>query len=263
LTSPLSGDEAERPVLICLLGRFRLLARGRALSVRPGGKTEAVLGYLALHSSASVPRDLLLETVWPDRDRSLAGQSLNTVLHGLHRLLGCCIGGASPVQHDGGQYRLNTEAGVEIDVTWFDDLVAAGEQFAAAGDWECASTLFERAIHLYQGPLSGVSSIEGLVERERLHIRHLSLLFRLATHSYDRGDFSRSLEHALEMLRHDPCREDAHRLVMHCCVRMGLRAQALHQYRLCERVLHEEFGAAPEQATTALFDRIRLNAGGL
>jgi hypothetical protein len=45
---------------------------------------------------------------------------------------------------------------------------------------------------------------------------------------------------------------------MRCYVRLGERAQALHQYRLCEAMLRSEFQATPEPATTELFDRIRL-----
>jgi DNA-binding SARP family transcriptional activator len=68
-----------------------------------------------------------------------------------------------------------------------------------------------------------------------------------------------ALLHALDLLRHDPCREDAHRMAMRCYVRQGERAQALRQYRLCREVLAIEFEAAPEPATESLYELVRLD----
>ena len=61
----------------------------------------------------------------------------------------------------------------------------------------------------------------------------------------------------------DPCREDAHRLIMRCYVRQGERAEALHQYRVCVNTLRVEFDSAPETATTILFEQIRLDPGSI
>jgi hypothetical protein len=42
-------------------------------------------------------------------------------------------------------------------------------------------------------------------------------------------------------------------------VRLGERIQAFRQYQLCQELLQQEFDAAPEQDTVALFDQIRLD----
>ena len=44
---------------------------------------------------------------------------------------------------------------------------------------------------------------------------------------------------------------------MRCCVRRGERAQALRQFRVCERILRSEFDAPPGGATLALFEQVR------
>ena len=79
----------------------------------------------------------------------------------------------------------------------------------------------------------------------------------LAERAYQEEDFSTALELALRLLACDPCREDAHRVVMRAHVRRGERAQALRQYRLCEHALLREFEIEPEALTTELFERIR------
>jgi DNA-binding SARP family transcriptional activator len=108
-----------------------------------------------------------------------------------------------------------------------------------------------------------VDGIRALVERERLRAVYLSLLGQVADHYFREKDYRNALRHSLLLLRHDPCREDAHRLVMRCYVRFGQRAQAFRQYRTCERMLESEFDARPEPLTEALFDQLRTAPGSI
>lgn len=73
-----------------------------------------------------------------------------------------------------------------------------------------------------------------------------------------RDDFVVSLQYALQLLDHDACREDAHRMVMRCHLRLGARSQALRQYHAARTILRTELNADPEPATVALFEAIRL-----
>ena len=99
------------------------------------------------------------------------------------------------------------------------------------------------------------------MERERLRARYLTLLAHLADYHYGAGNHEVCLDYAWRLLACDPCREDAHRLIMRCYVRQGERAEALRHYRLCVDILRAEFKAAPEAATTTLFEQIRLDPG--
>jgi DNA-binding SARP family transcriptional activator len=199
---------------------------------------------------------MVLDRLWPNHRPSLAGQSLNSLVYCLHRLLGDGIGGAPPILHDSGGYRLNVEAGVGIDVLCFDAAVEAGEREARAGDPDSAASLFLHAVGWYAGDLCDEEDIRSATERERLRALYLTLLARLADHHYARGDYASCLRYAQQLLSSDPCREDAHRLIMRCNVRRGERAQAVRQYRLCERALRIELNTQPEPPTKALFDLI-------
>lgn len=96
------------------------------------------------------------------------------------------------------------------------------------------------------------------VERERLRVCYLSLLAQLADYHYDQREYAACLTYAQRLLSIEPCREDAHRLLMRCYVQRGERAQALRQYHLCVVILRTEFDATPEAATTALYEQVRL-----
>jgi DNA-binding SARP family transcriptional activator len=259
---PLRRAEAPWPILICVLGTFCVLRADQPLRVR-GGKMEALLCHLALRYDEGSPRDTLLVTLWPDTDTALASEALYGRLYNLHKLMGAALGGAAPVVHTDGCYRLNCAAGVGVDVACFDALATRGDQHTRAGHAAQAAAAYQQAIQLYRGDLCAGTDVHAVVERERLRGRYLGLLASLATFAYSIGDYAACLDYALRMLSHDPCREDAYRLVMRCHVRRGERAQALHQFRVCAAILRAECDAMPEPATVALFDQVRLDPSSI
>jgi len=245
--------------MIYLLGKFRLVKVGKELPIRGGSKAEALLARLALSRDRGVERGCLMSAVWPGRDSSQAGQSLNSLIYSLRRLLGDGIGGAAPVVQDSGFYRLNLEAGIALDVACFEMLAEDGDRRAKAGDEEGAAEAYRQAISFYRGDLTGDTNLAVVIQRERYRVMYLAILANLADQSFRDADYEASLDAALRLLEAEPCREDAHRLVMRCHVRLGYRAQALRQFRLCEEILRAEFHAVPERLTVALYDQIRLD----
>jgi DNA-binding SARP family transcriptional activator len=250
---------ASHGVLICVLGSFRVLKLGRTVPFRAGGKAEALLTSLALRERHHASREALLDSLWPESDLARASRSLSTLVHDLRTLLGDALAGRSPVTPANGGYELNVDAGVRIDIGEFDALVANGDRHKRAGDITAAIRSYEAAQQLYRGDVCSVRDVRAIVERERMRACYLSLLGYLADHHFKAADYPTALQHAVRLLLHDPCREDAHRMVMCCYVRLGVRAQALRQYRTCQEILAREFDAHPEPATTALFARIRTD----
>jgi DNA-binding SARP family transcriptional activator len=246
-------------VLICLLGSFRVMKAGESISLKPGGKAQSLLENLALQPRLGLPRDLLLNLLWPTSDHDLATQSLNTLTYSLHRLLGDALGGRPPVLHQDGHYRLNAEDGVAVDVAEFDAAADHGDRAQRAGDLAIAFASYVDAAEIYLGDLVLASDVRHVVERERLRARYLTIRARLIDVRFREADYPGALAGSLDLLAEDPCREDAHRLAMRCYNRLGQRAQALRQYRLCRNVLAAEFDAVPEPATDELFELLRTD----
>jgi DNA-binding SARP family transcriptional activator len=254
-----AGRSSTCMVEICLLGSFRLTRWGSPSLARVGSKTETLLAGLALAGDNGLPREVLLERLWPESDPQLARQSLNSLVHALRRLVRVQLGDAVPVLNLGGFYRLNLEAGVGVDVMRFDELADTGDGHRRLGDESGAARFYARALEIYRGDLSCLTDIHAVVERERLRSRYMELLARLGDYHFARGDPSTTLSHALQVLKADPCREDAHRLAMRCYVRLGQRAQALRQYRVCQTAVRGEFDTEPERVTTLLFEQVRVD----
>ena len=128
----LGPNDTPWPLLICVPGTFRVLQSGRPVPVH-GGKTEALLCHLALHYTDGVPCATLLHTLWPVSDTALAREALYSRVRGLHMRLGAAMGGRAPVLLVDGCYRLNSAAGVGVDMACFDALATAGDREARAG----------------------------------------------------------------------------------------------------------------------------------
>src|SRR5215207_9673526 len=244
-------------VLVCLLGGFRLLRFGQQLEVLISGKALTLLSSLALHLETGVTRDALLDLLWPEQDCEQSAVSLHSLIYSLHRRLRDDLQDASAVVYNNGSYLLNRAAGVSTDVARFDALGGEGNRLVTVNQDLEAVRHYGRALALYRGDLATGTDVYAVIERERLRANFLTILAWLADRSYREADYSSALEYASRLLAHDPCREDAHRVVMRAHVHRGERSQALRQYHLCEQVLRREFDIAPETATTTLFDRIR------
>ena len=254
------AGEAAIQLFVRLLGPFELWSDGTPIRMRNRPKLQALLVTLVVRPGYRAGRETLLTTIWPDRDCQLSGQALNSLTSSVRRALPRTPGCAQLIMHDGGFYSLNVNDRVSVDVARFEHLAQAGVKAAHLGDIEGALSLYGEAISLYRGDLCAGPDINSVVERERLRALNLNLLARVADHQYFVGDCASALQTALRLLGHDPCREDAHRVVIRSYVRLGQRTQALRQFRLCEQVLREEFAALPEAETCELFEQVRLNS---
>lgn len=259
LSGPQANPSDASPIQVRLFGGLTLFKKGEPVASRGGAKTEALLLSLALEENRGVCRERLLTQVWPESEPSLAVQSLHSLLHSLHRLLGDAIGGAMPVVHTAEIYRINARAGIAVDITAFEAFARQGDRHWHAGAWPTAGSCYREAISLYRGDLRACTDDSAVVERERLRASYLVMLGRLADIARRDHDYSSALEYASLVLKYDAGREDAHRTLMYCYAALDQRVQAMRQYLLCERLLRETFDAVPEPATRELYDRLRLH----
>jgi DNA-binding SARP family transcriptional activator len=182
-------------------------------------------------------------------------------MHSLKAQLADALAGQPPIVHTQSHYALNLHGGVRVDVLEFESAVTAGHRLFLAGSTGAAIESYEHAVALYGGDLAAGSDVSELLEREQLRATCLTALGRLADAQFELAHYEQALESAVRLLGVDPCREDAHRMVMRTYVRLGARAQALRHYSLCRSILQDEFDALPEPATERLFNLIRADPG--
>jgi two-component SAPR family response regulator len=81
----------------------------------------------------------------------------------------------------------------------------------------------------------------------------MDMLGRLAVYYMESGKYQESIRDCYRVLEKDRCHEDSYRLLMRCYARLGLRGRALEQYRICEKILGQEYGTTPSSETLSLY----------
>jgi hypothetical protein len=169
-----------------LLGGFRLSVDGNPVDVALRRRVRDVLAYLVTHRRAAVPRDVLMDVIWPGSTPGQARNSLHVALSGARQSLRAAS--ATPVierRHD--SYRIAPVFEVWTDVEQFERECSAGRRAEVAGD-PAALRHYERACQLYEGDFLADDPYSGwtLGRREELRLSAIELRSRLVD-AYVRG----------------------------------------------------------------------------
>jgi len=241
-------------------GHFELLCDGENMPLGRNGKALTILKYLLANRTRPVSQDHLMGWLWPESNLKKARWSLNSAIHGLRKLLSGCSSSVSTnyVSLEDGYYRLSPDVRVTTDVDDFDRHHEQGRRLEKDSQKQDAAIEYEKAVGLYRGDYLIEDLYEDwtMVERERLANAYIDLLGRLAIYYMGVGQQQESIRACYKVLEKDRCHEDTYRLLMQCYARLGLRARALHQYRMCEQILSQEYGTSPSPETRSLYMRL-------
>lgn len=213
-------------------------------------KTRLLLLYLLAQSPRRVPRDELIEALWPDLPPDSAGLALNTTFSDLRRILEPYLGRGQP-----SRYLARDEETLAFSPTaeaWYD--VSAFEQAVRAGG-ETA----RRALDLYRGDfLTEEPYVDWVLrERERLRSLYLNTLTAWLDEQVEAGAWREGAELARRILDLEPWLEEVWRALMTCLARLGRRSEALQAYQACVRALDKELDAAPSAEAQALYEQLK------
>jgi len=200
-----------------------------------------LLAFLLLNRDAAQPRQRLAFLLWPDSTEAQARTNLRHVLHNLRRAL--------------------PELDRYLEITPRTASLATGNAAVArcrgvrAGSCERVTT--SGRLLPTEATCSRATTTEWLLEhRDRLRELHLEALDRLATRLARRREYAQAIHYAERLVRHDPLREDAYRLLMQLHDGRGDRARALRAYHACAAALDRELGIVPSRATRELYETL-------
>jgi DNA-binding SARP family transcriptional activator len=258
---------AATPVLpknglnIRCFGRFEVERDGKPITDWHRAKARSLLKFLVAHGRP-VPRDVLVELLWPQSDVQPARNSLRVTLHALRQALGSVNAGnsfaADVVAMIGGNYLLNPDVVVWIDVDEFELQFEAGVRLERQHRLAESIQAFEQAESLYRDDFLVEDLYEdwAVARRERLKDQYLLLVTRLADYCLKQGDFFGCIVRCHKILQKDACREDAYVRLMRCYVALGQTSQALHWFEICAQTLRKELDVGPSEVIERLRARI-------
>jgi DNA-binding SARP family transcriptional activator len=257
---PVVPERAAGLTIRCF-GRFEVERDGKPVENWRRGKARTLLKFLVTQRHP-VPRDVLIELLWPQYDVEPARNSLRVTLHALRQALGSFSQGRGSereyVDFVDGSFLLNSDCRSWIDVEEFETHFEAAVRLERQQCFVEAVRAYEQAEAIYRDDYLVEDLYEdwALARRERLKDQYLLLVTKLADYSLQHGDAFGCIVRCHKILQKDACREDAYFRLMRCYVDLGQRSQALHWYDICARTLRKELDISPSDTTNCLYAQI-------
>jgi DNA-binding SARP family transcriptional activator len=239
---------------ISLLGEMRVALDSSVVVALRSPRAMALLGFLLVHRDAPQRREYVAGQFWPDSSQAQARANLRRELHSLRSGL--------PQVHrwltaDSGTLLWRLDPDCHLDVAVFEAAAEAAATALAAADEPAFRRAAAEAVRAYRGEfMPALYDDWAAAERDRLHRRCLILLDQLITLEREAGAHAEAIELARRRIDLEPLEEVGYRSLLQLQALSGDRAAALQTYHRCTSVLERELGVAPDQATTAEYERL-------
>lgn len=235
--------ESQASTQIQLCGQFAVELNGQRVEQRlPSRQGRLLFAYLALNRARSIPRDELIDAVWPQAAPDNAAEALTVLLSKLRTVLGAhtIVGRAS--------VKLALPASAKIDVEAALAAVHRAESAAARGDWARAWNAALCAQFIAQRPLLPEHDLPWLQDWRR----RLDDVLQRSLEAYGEAclgiggcELAGAERTGRRLIALNPVRETGYRLVMQSLAGRGNLAEALRIYEQARVVLREELGISP------------------
>ena len=245
-------------------GGFQVLRDGRTPITGKhwgGRRPKLLLQAIVVHGLREIPKDILIDDLWPESTPQAALQNFKVTMHRLRRIL-------EPESHNfrGSAYihlkdnlvSLDKEK-CHVDVEQFLQRCKDIKRMRLSGEAEAILSLGRQVMELYKDDFMPEEPYAPWAEMKRWALKdeYIAVLMQM-TDIYQQ---MKRLEDAVEcyraILNADPCREQASRRLMSLYADLGRRHDASKVYEhLCAH-LKNDLDMPPDPATTTLYQQIR------
>ncbi|HSV66001.1 MAG TPA: tetratricopeptide repeat protein [Mycobacteriales bacterium] len=246
------------------LGVFSVYRNGEPVSAASwqSKKARDLLKILVARRGRPVPREQLMELLWPAEDPLKAANRLSVLLSTVRGVFDPDRqADASPIVADRGSARLDLDQ-VEVDVEHFLTLA----QSALDTHREGKSTDVIARLVAAEAQYGGVFLEEDPYEswamplREEARASYIAVLRLLARRLGEAGDIDRAVRYTLRLLEQDCYDEAAHLGFIRLLLAAGRRGEAKRRYDIYSAQMRE-IGVEPRPEPAASLHSVRLSGG--
>ena len=282
-TIPLASDldDVDESILVHLLRSreknrrgyqpFRIYLLGPLVVIGQNGKpikgslwnrvkTRALMAYLTMQKGTAVPREQILEMLWPDLDYKAAMHNLNTTVYNLRRSLEPDLDKVSQSRHllyQNGCYRLADADAYWLDVEAFETGIREAKQEA---DVETAVKKYKAALSLYRGDyLYDLTDMHVWVRDQQFRLQeiYLTALSELAELYEQLNRPDKAIGVYQQILSIDCCQEESCRKLMTLFMELDKRAEAIQVCQRLTQCLANELDILMSDKTRTLYEQIK------
>jgi ATP/maltotriose-dependent transcriptional regulator MalT/DNA-binding SARP family transcriptional activator len=228
-----------------------------------GLRQKLLLKAIIVNGCREIPKDILMDAIWPDSGTDAALRRFKVTLHRLRRILEPTSGqrsGSSCISLKDNLVSLDMSR-CRVDV---DDFLAACDeirQLRGDDDDDRRLSACRRAVDLYKGDFLPEEPYLSWAEVKRSALRdqYLAIRMEMAGLFERNGDMEQAAHHCDAVIRVDPLAEHALQQLMRLLQRQGRRSAALKAYRRLADTLATELDTLPDPATTHIYEEILNN----
>ncbi|WP_419660195.1 ATP-dependent transcriptional activator MalT [Desulfosarcina variabilis str. Montpellier] len=244
------------------LGGFEVRKNGRVVTDTQwsGLRQKLLLKAIVVNGSREIPKDILMDALWPESGYEAALKRFKITLHRLRKILDPDIDsrtGASCILLKENRISLDMDC-CRVDVNDFLAACDKVRQLRNDDDDPLRLAACRDAIDIYQGEflpeepyLSGAET-----RRAALKDQFIAVLMEAAGILEQDGELSQATRYCKTVIQVDPLTEAAYQRLMRLHVRQGQRSAALKVYHALAKVLATELDTTPDPATTRLYEKI-------
>lgn len=280
---PSANDQRGRPKAVIAVKRMIYRTRVPMLDIRTfagfrvlkgdhapirdaewaGKRPKTLLKAILVHGARDIPKDILIDTLWPDSRPESAQKNLKVTLHRLRHILEPTMNrqfGSSYIHLKNNLVSLDRDL-CRVDVEEFLGLFKKINQQWDTGRSDDLLSLCQQAENLYRGDFLPEEPYLSWAELKRNMLRenYLTVLGKMAGIYKARGDLERAAHYYRLISRTDPFQEQAHQYLMQIYSALGRKSAAVKVYENFRSFIRAEIGESPDRSTTALYRKILAN----
>ncbi|HUY76733.1 MAG TPA: BTAD domain-containing putative transcriptional regulator [Ktedonobacterales bacterium] len=248
-----SSPDEDMAIRIYTLGEPRVLVGAESVELWRRPQARDLLIFLAEQGHAT-HKEVILETLWPDRAPDQAERAFKKARHNLRELMQQeCL-----VQQN---ESWKVSADCWTDARAFEALAHEGAEQTTQGDFAEAAHTFQRALSHWHGPyLTDSYSDWIVVRRDELQQRYIRCLERAAEVELACQRWESAAQLCYRILETDALNENAYRGLMSVYALKGAYADAAQIYQRCVGVVRETLQVEPDPKTYALWQTIQAKS---
>jgi len=245
------------------LGQFAIRCNGKVLGKKAfeGTKPLLLLKSIVLHGSKDIPKEILIDNLWPKATAKSGDKNFKINLHRLRKAIEPDPKkefGYSYIIQKAGLVSLNSEL-IELDVDEFIAFGAMAEKNERNNKFEAALEFYEKAIDLYKGDYFSEEPYLEWIYRKRdlFKTRYIELLQKKALLHEELNQIEKAVETWNHILGTDPYFEAAYQNLMILYADSGQKNRALKAFKECRSVLKKNLGIEPDVQTFHILSKIQ------
>jgi DNA-binding SARP family transcriptional activator len=252
----------EQTCIVRFFGGLHVEADGRVVQDKQWRKRKARLLFamLATRCGKDIPREQLIEYLWPEMDADQALNNLYVVWSSMKGALSPSLGRGADcpyVEHRRGVCRA-VGGRVLTDLDEFEGQLLIATKARADADETAELTALQKVAEVYRGELLPGEIYDDWFATQRERCRHdfEDAMMRAAALLEARGDAQGGVSLLRRALQHDPWREDLYQAALRLQMVAGQRSAAIETYMTCRSRLVEDLGIDPSSETKRLYEQV-------